>query len=136
MHLAIGPGGDYGDPAGDGSSSDFNGGLAEQHGAPSVEGKIIVGAISKRCDPRLDLFVSRPMCPIFTRRKNVMTERDDKFTAQNLIAVHGLRAQAVVQERIAESRQQGDTAELDRWQSVGAAIGELRRTAPAGAFNR
>ena len=65
-----------------------------------------------------------------------MVERDDKYTAQNLIAVHGLRAQAVVQERIAESRQQGNTAELDRWQSVVAAIGELRRTAPAGSAGR
>ena len=34
-----------------------------------------------------------------------MTETDSKQTAQNLITVHGLRAQAVVQERIAERAQ-------------------------------
>jgi hypothetical protein len=58
-----------------------------------------------------------------------MPELDSKYTAQNLIAVHGLRAQAVVQERIAESRNQGDTSGMERWQNVEAAIGELRRTA-------
>lgn len=58
-----------------------------------------------------------------------MSEPDNKYTAQNLIAVHGLRAQAVVQERIAESRHQGDASGLSRWQNVEAAISELRRTA-------
>ncbi len=65
-----------------------------------------------------------------------MPEPDDKYTAQNLMAVHGLRAQAVVQERIAESRQQGNTSEMDRWQNVEAAISELRRTANRGSFGR
>jgi hypothetical protein len=51
-------------------------------------------------------------------------------TAQNLIAVHGLRAQAVVRERMAESRNQGDASGMERWQNVEAAIAELRRTAP------
>jgi hypothetical protein len=59
-----------------------------------------------------------------------MSRLDGKYTAQQLMAVHGLRAQAVVQERIAESRQQGDTSGLERWQSVAAAISELRRTTP------
>ncbi len=59
-----------------------------------------------------------------------MPESDSKYTAQNMIAVHGLRAQAVVQERIVESRMQGDSSGLERWQNVEAAIGELRRTAP------
>ncbi|MDR3534081.1 MAG: hypothetical protein P4L90_26390 [Rhodopila sp.] len=59
-----------------------------------------------------------------------MPELDSKYIAQNLMAVHGLRAQAVVIERIAESRQQGDTSGLERWQDVEAAICELRRTAP------
>jgi hypothetical protein len=58
-----------------------------------------------------------------------MSELDSKYTAQNLMAVHGLRAQAVVHEHIAESRQQGDTSGLERWQNVEAAISELRRTA-------
>jgi hypothetical protein len=57
-----------------------------------------------------------------------MSEPGDKHTAQNLMAVHGLRAQAVAQERIAEARQQGDTSGLERWQNVEAAINELRRT--------
>ncbi len=59
-----------------------------------------------------------------------MTEPDSKTTAQALMTVHKLRAQAVVQERIAEARQQGDTADLERWQNVAAAIAELRRSAP------
>jgi hypothetical protein len=62
-----------------------------------------------------------------------MSEFDNKHTAQNLIAVHGLRAQAVVHERIAESRLQGDTSSLERWQNVEAAITDLRRTAPSGS---
>jgi hypothetical protein len=59
-----------------------------------------------------------------------MSENDSKYIAQNLISVHGLRATAVVQERIAESRQQGDASAMARWQNVEAAISELRRTAP------
>lgn len=59
-----------------------------------------------------------------------MSESDSKYTAQNMMAVHGLRAQAVVQERIVESRLQGNSSALERWQNVEAAIGELRRTAP------
>ena len=58
-----------------------------------------------------------------------MSEFESKYTAQNLMAVHGLRAQALVHERISEARQQGDTTGLERWQNVEAAIGELRRTA-------
>jgi hypothetical protein len=57
-----------------------------------------------------------------------MNNSESKTTAQNLMTVHGLRAQAVVQERIAEARQQGDTAGLERWQNVEAAIAELRRS--------
>jgi hypothetical protein len=59
-----------------------------------------------------------------------MSESDSKYTAQNLMAVHGLRAQAVAQERMAEARQQGDTFGMERWQNVDAAISELRRTTP------
>jgi hypothetical protein len=62
-----------------------------------------------------------------------MSVSDSRYTAQNLMTVHGLRAQAVVHERIAEARQQGDTSELERWQNVEAAISELRRTAPRDA---
>jgi hypothetical protein len=62
-----------------------------------------------------------------------MSDSDSKYTAQNLMAVHGLRAQAVVLERIAESRLQGDSSGLERWQNVEAAISELRRTAHNGS---
>jgi hypothetical protein len=57
-----------------------------------------------------------------------MNKSESKTTAQNLMTVHGLRAMAVVQERIAEARQQGDTAALEGWQNVEAAIAELRRS--------
>ena len=56
--------------------------------------------------------------------------RDAQETALAMIRLHGLRAQAVAQERAAELRQQGDVAAYDRWQQVHAAICELRRTAP------
>ena len=59
-----------------------------------------------------------------------MSQSDSRYTAQNLMAVHGLRAQAVVQERCAEARQQGDSAGMQRWQNVEAAISDLRRTSP------
>jgi hypothetical protein len=57
-----------------------------------------------------------------------MLAYENKQIARNLISVHGLRAQAVVQERITEARLAGDRAGLDRWQNVRAAIGELRQT--------
>ena len=57
-----------------------------------------------------------------------MPEIGSKFTAKNLMKVHGLRAHAVVQERILEARQRQDTAELQRWQNVDIAIAELRRS--------
>jgi hypothetical protein len=60
-----------------------------------------------------------------------MTLEDNKTIAQNMISRHGLRAQAVVQEHLAAARAQGSAAELARWEAVGAAIAELRRTAPA-----
>ncbi len=57
-----------------------------------------------------------------------MSETDSKHTAQNLMMVHGLRAGAVVQEHIAEARQQGDVSGLEKWQNVESAIAELRRS--------
>jgi hypothetical protein len=57
-----------------------------------------------------------------------MLEFENKQIARNLMSVHGLRAQAVVQERTAEARLAGDHDGLERWQNVGAAIAELRRT--------
>ena len=50
-----------------------------------------------------------------------------KETARMMVRLHGLRAQAIAQERAAEMRQQGDTAGLDHWEQIHAAICELRR---------
>ncbi len=61
-----------------------------------------------------------------------MTDQDAQSTARMMIRLHGLQAQAIAQERMSEMRQQGDTAELERWQSVDLAIRELRRTARSG----
>ncbi|MDQ2764921.1 MAG: hypothetical protein M3Y22_16015 [Pseudomonadota bacterium] len=58
-----------------------------------------------------------------------MSNLNDKYTAQNLMALHGLRAKAMVRELAAESRLQGDASGMERWQNVEAAISELRRTA-------
>jgi hypothetical protein len=60
-----------------------------------------------------------------------MMEPDNKTTAMNLMSVHGVRAQAVVSERIEEARLQGDASGLARWQNVETAINELRQTSPA-----
>jgi hypothetical protein len=60
-----------------------------------------------------------------------MADEPNKKTAQNLMAVNGLRALAVVRERIEEARLQHDAAGLARWQNVEAAVSELRRTSPA-----
>lgn len=59
-----------------------------------------------------------------------MPQPDSQRVALNLMTVHGLRAQAVAHEHLDEARTKGDTAELERWQNVEAAIAQLRRTAP------
>jgi hypothetical protein len=61
-----------------------------------------------------------------------MPQQDSKDTARLMIKRHGLQAQAVALEHVHEMRLQGDTAGLDRWQSIYAAICELRRTASQG----
>lgn len=58
-----------------------------------------------------------------------MLHQDTKDTARAMIKRHGLQAQAVALERVQEMRIQGDTAGLDRWQAIYAAICELRRSA-------
>lgn len=58
-----------------------------------------------------------------------MAQHNARDTAQMMLRLHGLRAQAIAQERTAEMRQQGDTAGFDHWQQIHAAICELRRTA-------
>lgn len=59
-----------------------------------------------------------------------MAAVDPRSTAQNMIRLHGLRAQAIAMEHLMEQRQAGNTAGLDHWQAVHSAICELRRTAP------
>jgi hypothetical protein len=56
-----------------------------------------------------------------------MDNAENRQTAQNMMSVHGLRAQAIVQERLTESRARGDSAGMERWQAVSAAISELRQ---------
>ena len=59
-----------------------------------------------------------------------MTESDPRTTAQSIIRLHGLRAQAVATERLNEARQARDAAGIERWQAVHVAVRELRSTAP------
>jgi hypothetical protein len=59
--------------------------------------------------------------------------RDAQARALSMIRLHGLRAQAVALERLAELRQQGNVADGHLWQQTHAAIYELRRTAPPAA---
>ena len=66
-----------------------------------------------------------------THREEYVMDTDYRKTAMNLMSAHGIRAQAVVSERIEEARLQGDASDLARWQNVEAAISELRRTSPA-----
>lgn len=61
-----------------------------------------------------------------------MPHQDSKDTARLMIKRHGLQAQAVALEHVQEMRLQGDTAGLDRWQSIYAAICELRRSSSQG----
>lgn len=56
--------------------------------------------------------------------------REAQGTALSMIRLHGLRAQAVALERVAELRQQNNVADHDLWQQIHAAICELRQTAP------
>jgi hypothetical protein len=57
-----------------------------------------------------------------------MDQTESRNIARNMMSVHGLRAQAVVQERLTEARARGDTTGMERWQTVEAMIAELRRT--------
>jgi hypothetical protein len=57
--------------------------------------------------------------------------RDARATALSMIRLHGLQAQALALERVAELRHQGDVAGHDLWQRTHAAIRELRQTGRA-----
>ena len=56
-----------------------------------------------------------------------MPAMDAQETALMMIRLHGLQAQAIALEHVAEMRQQGDTAGLDHWQEIYAAVRELRQ---------
>ena len=60
-----------------------------------------------------------------------MPEQNTQQTARMMIQLHGLQAQAIAQVRVSDMRQQGDTAGLDHWQQVYAAICEFHRTGPS-----
>ena len=62
--------------------------------------------------------------------------RDAQATALAMIRLHGLRAQAIALERVAELRQQNDVAGHDLWQQIHAAICELRQHTPVVATER
>ncbi|MBN8908302.1 MAG: hypothetical protein J0H99_17075, partial [Rhodospirillales bacterium] len=53
-----------------------------------------------------------------------MPGSDPQTTAQSIIRLHGLRAQAVATERLIEARLAGDTLALERWQAVHVALRE------------
>jgi len=61
-----------------------------------------------------------------------MRNQDAKETARMMIRLHGLQAQAIAQERVAEMRQQGDTAGLDHWEQIHTAIREIRQARHEG----
>jgi hypothetical protein len=52
-------------------------------------------------------------------------------TAKKMMRLHGVRAQAIAQERAEEKRHQGDSADFEYWQHVNGAICELRREGAA-----
>jgi hypothetical protein len=61
-----------------------------------------------------------------------MNRQEHLSTARMMIDAHGLRAQALALQHMEEHRQQHDTAGVERWQDIHAAIAELRRS-DAGA---
>ena len=65
-----------------------------------------------------------------------MLQFDPLPAAQNMIRRHGLRAQAIAMEHLAEQRQAGDTSGLEHWQAIHVAICELRRTQPLAENHR
>ena len=61
-----------------------------------------------------------------------MTQNNAREVACKMIRLHGLRAQAVAQERASEQRLRGDIEGFDHWEQIHAAICELRRTEGEG----
>lgn len=57
-----------------------------------------------------------------------MQADDPTQIALSLIQRHGLRAQAVANERAAEMQNAGDAAGVDKWRQIHDLIAELRRT--------
>jgi hypothetical protein len=59
----------------------------------------------------------------------MMNDSNAVGIAQDMLRLHGLRAQAVAMERMSELRRLGDPVALHRWEQTYAAICELRRSA-------
>ena len=57
-----------------------------------------------------------------------MLNDDPIRIARGLIDRHRIRAGAVAEHQLEEARLAGDTAALEHWSAVAAAISELRRT--------
>lgn len=60
-----------------------------------------------------------------------LPSHDPLRAARALIDRYGLRAAAMAEAHVAEAEVAGETAEVDHWRSVAAAISELHRTRPA-----
>jgi hypothetical protein len=58
-----------------------------------------------------------------------MRDSNPLMVARMLMERHGLRAAAVAQEYANEAQLSGDTAQLDHWHAVQAAIAEMKREA-------
>jgi hypothetical protein len=61
-----------------------------------------------------------------------MAQHDPTQVARMLIDRHGLRAGAVASEHVHEAETAGETAQLDHWRSVQAAVMELKHTERQG----
>jgi hypothetical protein len=60
-----------------------------------------------------------------------LSSHDPLRAARAMMERYGLRAAAMAEAHAAEAQAAGETAQVDHWQSVSAAIAELRRTKPA-----
>jgi hypothetical protein len=60
-----------------------------------------------------------------------LPSHDPLRAARAMMERYGLQAAAMAESHAAEARAAGEAAAFDHWQSVAAAIAELRRTTPA-----
>jgi hypothetical protein len=59
-----------------------------------------------------------------------LPSQDPLRAARAMMERYGLRAAAMAEAHAAEAQAAGEAAQFDHWQSVAAAIAELRRTKP------